>query len=564
MSAGFLGALLTRAARDPHRVLFTLHEGATSRDLTQAGLVAAARPWASLLALRGVEPGAVVLIALPLGPDLIHAFLGTLLAGCVPSFMPCPSAKQDHGLFWASHDALFSRLGGGLIVTTAVNAKAIAAHVTSVVMAVVTPEAAAAVTDISTRIHPWLPGDVACLQHSSGTTGLKKGVMLRFDQIDAQLTRYAAILGSSAEDTIVSWLPLYHDMGFIACFLMPLAFGNRAILMDPFAWLVDPLALFDLVERHRGNFVWLPNFAFNHLVNAAPDDERRVDLISMRAFIDCSEPCKAQSLNAFAARFRSWGLAEGSLRTCYAMAETVFAVTQSGRGEWPGIVSLDRAHVENGTVVDAPAESLDRVDVVSSGRALPDVELAILDEDGTPVAADRIGEIAIRAPFLFAGYHLDPERTAAVFREGFYKTGDLGFLRNEQLFVLGRRDDLLILLGRNVFANEIETILGGIGGLKPGRVLAMGLYNEEIGSQALIVVAERDGAADVSSIRADIRARLEGILGIVPRKIEFVQQGWLVKSTSGKINRAENRRKYLAHHGVTVSPTDAKAEGSTA
>ena len=494
-----------------------------------------------LLRAAGTRPGDIVLLSLPLGRPLLESFVGALVAGCVPSMMPVPSPKQDAALFWSSHDRLFTRLGGGPIVTTAANSAAIATHITGVTMTVLTPEdVVGVVMNGQVQVHEWHAGDVACLQHSSGTTGLKKGVALTFEAIDAQLEALAEALDAGARDTIVSWLPLYHDMGFVACLLLPLRIGMTSVLLDPFAWLLDPLSFLEAIARHEGALAWMPNFAFAHLVNAAFDDSRRVDLSPLRALIDCSETCRADTLEAFAARFGGWGLRPSAPRTCYAMAETVFAVTQSAGA--PRVLRVERAALEAGRVVP----SAGGVALVSSGVPLPGVTLAILDEAGAPLPPDHVGQIAVRAPFLFSGYHLEPARTAAAFRDDRYLTGDVGFRSGDDLVVLGRRDDLLILLGRNVYAHEIEALLSDVGGLKPGRVLAMGLDDAAVGSQDLVIVAETGLGFEPKATRTAIRLRLESILGITPKRIVFVGAGWLVKSTSGKIGRAENRRKLLA------------------
>ena len=565
MPAGFLDAFLRRAAREPEAAAIVLYGRESALTLTNIALKTAALRWATLFRARGARPGDVIILFMPLCADLIEGFLGALCAGCVPSVMPVPSGKQDPALFWSSHELLFKRLGGGLILTSSENAAAIAAHMRGAAMTVVTPADFVAGTAVAggdeSAIHPWRSSDIACLQHSSGTTGLKKGVTLSFDAIDAQLGAYTRALGIEARDTIVSWLPLYHDMGFVACLLLPLAMGVRSVMLDPFAWLVDPLSFLEAIERHAGTFGWLPNFAFAHLVNAAGEeptsvdprngDGRRADLSSLRALIDCSEACRPDTLAAFQHRFAGWGLRPSCLRTCYAMAETVFAVTQSPEERPPPVMKVERAALDAGLVVPTGGGGEESVALVSSGVPLAGVELAILDPHGQPAAPDRVGQIAIKAPFLFGGYHLEPERTAAAFQDGFYLTGDLGFRMGEDLFVLGRRDDLLVLLGRNVFANEIEALLGDVPGVKPGRVLAIGLYDEDIGSQQLTVLAETsDDEVDKTVVRTAIRSRLESILGVTPRRIIFIEAGWLVKSTSGKISRGENRRKFLADRGT--------------
>ena len=545
MTAGFLGAFLQRAVREPDGVAFVLYNEPDRPALTNAALRSGALRWSAMFRAKGARAGDVILLSLPLGRPLLESFIGALVAGLVPSMMPVPTPKQEPALFWSSHDRLFTRLGGGLIVTTAANAHAVAMHITGVAMTVLTPEDVEALqADEASPMHAWRGHDVACLQHSSGTTGLKKGVALTFDAIDAQLDALGRVLQVGADagtrDTIVSWLPLYHDMGFVACLLQPLRTGMTSVLLDPFAWLLDPLSFLEAIAAHRGAFGWLPNFAFAHLANAAFDDTRRADLSSLRALVDCSEACRAETLGAFAERFRDWGLRSSATRTCYAMAETVFAVTQSVG--FPRIVRVDRAALEAGRVLPSPGG----VALVSSGVPLPDVALSILDEAGEPSGEARVGQIAVAAPFLFEGYHLEPERTATVLRDGGYLTGDLGFRLGDDLFVLGRRDDLIILLGRNVYAHEVEALLADVDGLKPGRVLAMGFDDEATGSKELVIVAETVPGLDAKLIRTAIRVRLESILGITPKKIVFVAPGWLVKSTSGKIARADNRRKVLA------------------
>ena len=567
MSAGFLKAFLRRAAKEPEAAALVLYRREGDLTLTNAALMAGALRWAAVFRARGARPSDIILLSLPLCDTLIEGFLGALCAGCVPSFMPIPSLKQDPALFWSSHNLLFTRLGGCLILTSAENGAAIAAHVRDATMTVVTPADVAfhaAMVGSGTPIHQWGPEDIACLQHSSGTTGLKKGVALSFAAIDAQLEAYARAIGIGRHDTVVSWLPLYHDMGFVACLLLPLASGIKSVMLDPFAWLVDPLSFFEAIEHHAGSFAWLPNFAFAHLVNAAGDepvtsdtihgDERRADLSSLRALIDCSEACRPNTLATFQHRFAGWGLRPSCVRTCYAMAETVFAVTQSREQQAPSVIRVERAALDAGFVV--PSAAVGAVALIASGVPLDGVELAILDEQGQAAALDRVGQIVVRAPFLFGGYHLEPDRAAGALRDGFYHTGDLGFRIGEELFVLGRRDDLLVLLGRNVFANEVEALLGDVPGVKPGRVLAMSLFDENIGSQQLVVLAETTDQAEARCARVEIRTRLESILGISPKKVVFVEPGWLIKSTSGKISRGENRRKFLAEHG-----TDDKGRG---
>lgn len=547
--ADIIGALLGRTRQDPDRVLVSLYGRTGVERIGQGALLARSARFAALYRARHVERGEVVFIALKTSLDLLAAFVGAALVRAVPSLLPLPSAKQDPALFWRSHEALFRHVGARTIVTDPDYRDALRREVApgliEAVVAADLPEAAFVIEPA-----PASADDVACLQHSSGTTGLKKGVPLTHRMVARQIAAYADAIGIGPDDTIASWLPLYHDMGFVACFLLPLATGCPVVLIDPFTWLGDPLMLFDAAARERARFAWLPNFAFQHLVNAAPDDRRRVDLGGMRAFVNCSEPCRPETVRGFAERFASWGVRPDQLQVCYAMAEATFAVTQTAPGSVPAVLRLDRAALETEGRA-APAGAGPARESLSTGRPIRGFEVAVRDPDGTDLPDDRVGEITIRGPSLFQGYDREPGRTGERLRDGWYRTGDRGFLHGGELHVIGRADDLMIVRGRNIVAHEVEALVGSVPGVKPGRAVAFGLYRAEIGSEDVVVVAElaRDGA-DAAAIRRLVRTRLESVLGLVPARIKLVGPGWLSKTTSGKISRRHNRDKFLASEAL--------------
>jgi fatty-acyl-CoA synthase len=321
-------------------------------------------------------------------------------------------------------------------------------------------------------------------------------------------------------------------MGFVAAFLMPLLLGNPVVMMSPFDWLADPLSLFDAIERYHGRFTWLPNFAFHHLANSA-DGARPRDLSGMKAFINCSEPCRSETFTHFLDRFANWGLRSEQLQVCYAMAETVFAVTQTPPGTPPKPL-----HVSGSTVRDARAirfESDDPVAVLSTGRPIDGISIRI---EGA-----EVGEILLQGAFLFEGYF--QQDSSVAFTQGWYRTGDIGFMHEGELYVLGRQKDLIIVLGKNFLAHELEALVNRVAGVKPGRAVALGIFNPTVGSEDVIIIAELDETAPQTSVRGGIRSILENMVGLVPRTILLVPQGWLIKSTSGKISRSANIRKFM-------------------
>jgi acyl-CoA synthetase (AMP-forming)/AMP-acid ligase II len=537
-----LTALQARAKDSPDALFCRIIAHGAAQELTCAEALAASRRHAALLARAGVDEGRVVAIVLKHSADLYTAFMGAMLAGCIPTFMPFPSAKQDPDHYWGSHRALFERLEVAAILTYDDNVAPLNSNCPGI--PVFTPADAAAVTDAAEiERHP-AAEEIAFLQHSSGTTGLKKGVLLSFGAVAQQLARYAPQLGIAPGDTVVSWLPLYHDMGLIACFMLPLTVGAPIVALDPFEWVTQPGQLFEALNGVDGAYVWLPNFAFHHLVRAVRP-EFTADLSGVRAFVDCSEPCRLETFELFEAAFRRMGVRWDQFRVCYAMAETVFAITQTPRTEGVSAVLVDEAALADGRA-EMAQDGASR-SVMSVGRPLDDTEVRILVDDlAAPEGA--VGEVAVRAPFLFSGYHLNAELTAAKLKDGWYRTGDLGFLRGGELYILGRTDDLLILNGRNVFAHHVEfTINAEAPSIKAGRCIALGVFSPQVGSQELVIVAELDNSdVDAKALQRAVKSIVLDTYGIMPREVMLAPPGWLAKSTSGKIARGRNLDKYLA------------------
>jgi len=506
-----LGERLALHARERADATFCtfLAKGATE-TISFAQLYDRSAAYAAAYAREGVRPGDVVVVILQHTPHLFYSFLGAILAGAIPTFMPFPSPKQRADLYLEDHRALFARIRPRLLV----------AYPELPRFEIPTLIASDAILAAGECVAPYdaRPEDVACLQHSSGTTSLKKGVMLAHREILDEVAAYAKAIAFTDRDSIASWLPLYHDMGFVACFMASVVLGTHLVALDPFEWTMRPTMLFDAIQTYRTTFTWLPNFAFSHLVNGSRKDAVW-DLSSVRAFINCSEPCKAATFARFAERFASCGVRPETLQVCYAMAENVFAVTQTPLGRAVNVVAADG-------FADG---------VVSCGPPVDGVELDIRD-----------GEICIRGPFLFDGYYLLPEKTAQKLRDGWYHSGDLGFIRDGELYVTGRVDDMLIVGGRNHFAHEIEACVNGIPGVLPGRNVAIGVEDRRTDATVVVVLAEcaedADHAALVHAVRAEVAARI----GLALHAVVPLRRGEMVKTTSGKISRVKNRELYLA------------------
>ncbi len=495
----------------------------------------------------GLKGGDQVLIFLRHVPELYGAFFGAMLSGLTPAFMPCRSPRQDPTLYWRSHQALMAQIQPAAVVTDVATLAEMRASGLSLAGAAVLLIEDLRPAPLEPRA---VPEDfIGLLQHSSGTTGLKKGVALSYSAVAAQTESYAAAIALTGDDIVVSWLPLYHDMGLIACLILPAYFATPVVHLDPFHWIGRPDTLFEHIVKRKGTLTWLPNFAFEHLAGTVARRAGAWDLSAMRAFINCSEPCKAATFDRFSAAFAPAGVRPDQLQCCYAMAETVFAVTQTGTGAGalPARLTVDPASLDRGRA-PAPALAGQGVELIETGSVIEGLNLTIHDEAGAIIDDGRIGEVGIAGRFLFSGYNRDPARTAERLRGGVYFSRDLGFVRDGRLYVLGRMDDLIIVNGRNLYAHEVEARVNGVAGVKPGRAVAVAWFDARVGSETLVIMAERARASTRpdEAVRREVIGLVHSVFNVTPRAVELLEEGQLVKTSSGKISRKENLARFIA------------------
>jgi len=566
----FTERLLQLYEQAPDRAaLYMLFARQPDQPVTTRELLHGAAGYAQALAAAGIQPGEVVILILQHGEALLQAFLGAVLHGAVPSIMPFLTEKLSPEQYRRSLSALFEITAPAAVVTypefvgevrqamagidhpagtdhPAGVASATGSPVRQVIVSADVAPASAidfqALGGLSRQ-----PEDIVLLQHSSGTTGLQKGVALSHAAVFNQLTSYAAALQLTDADVVVSWLPLYHDMGLIAGFLLPVLEGIPLVLMSPFDWVRAPYRLMQAVSKYRGTLSWLPNFAYNFCAQKTRDrDLQGVDLSCWRAISNCSEPMAWRSHQMFLERFRPFGLRPEALTTCYAMAENVFAVTQGGVG---GPVTVDEVdqrsylvdRVARPALVGQPA-----IKMLSCGRPIANTQVRVLDDKHGELPERQVGEIALLSDCMLNEYYRRPDATAKAFHKGWYLTGDLGYMADREVYVTGRKKDLIIVGGKNIYPQDLESLASEIEGIHPGRVAAFGVYNEEAGTEDVVIVAEvEDENADREKLADEVRQRVTRGSDIALRSVRLVERGWLLKTSSGKVARSANREKYL-------------------
>jgi fatty-acyl-CoA synthase len=518
---------------------------------TRSELMRVAKEHASALISRGVQRGDVCAIIARHNRLLYPIYLGCVYAGAVPAILAYQNPRLHPEKFREGLEGMGKCSGLDWILTETSLSEVLQPLLErSTIKGLLFPFDDGASEQECAGERPAVTGGAVCdsdpllLQHSSGTTGLQKPVLLSHHAVLDHVTQYARYLEVSESDVVASWLPLYHDMGLIAAFHLPLAVGIPAVQIDPFEWVVAPSLLLDVISSERATMAWLPNFAFSMMADKIrAEDLEGVHLDSWRMAINCSEPVRFRDQEKFFRRFAPFGLQRESLSSCYAMAEATFAVTQTPPGKEPAMLEVDAEAFSQGLVRSAinPA-AVKRC--VSSGTLIPGCRIRIVDEELNDLAEERVGEVLIKTPWMFDGYRNYPEKTAAALREGWYLSGDYGFRSGEEVYIVGRKKDLIIVAGNNIYPEDVEAAVSDVSGVIPGRVIAFGEEDPEFGSERVSVIAETALTDEVDRQRLKMNILQAGkAVNVTITSVYLVPPRFLVKSSAGKPSRSANRER---------------------
>jgi acyl-CoA synthetase (AMP-forming)/AMP-acid ligase II len=541
--------------------IILLERDADDRVMTYGDLIHEASGYARALEQAGIGPGELVIQIQQHGMELVSAFFGAVLRGAIPSILPFLTEKLSPEIYRRSLMALINVSRPSAIITYPEFKSEVdkALQSGNSVRAVLLQDEIHRDSQPDWNILQGLerdPSEIVLLQHSSGTTGLQKGVALSHEAVFNQLDNYAEAIDLNSEDVIVSWLPLYHDMGLIAGFIMPILSQVPLVMMSPFDWVRAPYRLMQAISKYRGTLAWLPNFAYNFCAQKIRDRHLEgVDLSSWRAVINCSEPIYASSHQMFLERFKEHGFRPEALASSYAMAENVFAVTQGGIHKSLKLDVIDKQTFQEKKVAQPASGIEETLTMVSSGVPIRNTEICIFDEERRLLPDRQLGEIALRSDCMLTGYYNRPDVTAEAFHGEWYLTGDLGYRVGDELYVSGRKKDLIIVGGKNIYPQDLESLAGDVQDVHPGRVVAFGVFSEQVGSEEVVVIAETDveGDEERKRIANQIRQSVTKGSDIALRYVEVVDRDWLVKTSSGKIARSSNRDKYrLVFRGEEV------------
>jgi fatty-acyl-CoA synthase len=514
-----------------------------------------ARAVGAALQARGLVPGDHIAILGPTSRGLITAIRGCWIAGLASMVLPLPMRM---GSLDAFIDSTRARIRHGDAKLVLIDDQLAAFYAPSpgdpptVPITAVLPGSPGVPSAERLELPAPDPERLVILQYTSGSTSEPKGVMIpdRVLSANVDACREAARLVPD-RDVMLSWLPLYHDMGLVGFLAIPMTTGTALVQAAPQDFLAHPGNWMQWISDHRATGTAGPNFAWV-LATRALARMHDLDLSSLTLALSGAEPVDPAAVDAFVAAARPFGFDPGGVFPAFGMAEVAIGGTFPRRGRGLVCDTVDRVVLERDRVAK-PVEVVDPDDYEIAVRRLPllgtpvpGLEMRVVDPDSLEERPDRhVGELLIRGTSVTPGYYKRPDATAALFDQGWLRTGDLAYMVDGELVLCGRIKDVIIVGGRNVFPEDIERAVGAIDGVRAGNVISFGMDGYK-GKESVVVVAEiKAGPDDHDRIRAAIHHRTLEVCGLPPRDVMLVQPSTLPKTSSGKLQRAKCREQYL-------------------
>ncbi len=554
-------ALLLRGRETPGKAhLHLRQEDGAVETITFGELLNGSATAAASLRRLGLKPGETVALMLPTCKEFFFSYLGTLLAGGTPvPIYPPMNVKQIQE--YARRQAAILRNAEVRLLVTFQEAEMLAR--------LLRPQIPSLRAVVSAQVlHTGLvagpaldfqpsPDDVALIQYTSGSTGEPKGVVLTQRNLVANVRAIGHGVGVRPDDVVISWLPLYHDMGLIGCWLFSIYFGLELAALSPLAFLRRPERWLWMFHHHRGTLSPAPNFGYELCARKVSDAALHgLNLSSWRVALNGAEPIIPETLDRFTQRFAPYGFRAETMMPVYGLAECSVALSFWKRQTAPRFDIVDRLEFEQHGRA-RPASPLESATLrfVTVGRPLPEHDLRVVNHDGKPVGERTEGHIQFRGPSATSGYYRNAKATESLRDGAWTRTGDLGYIAEGDMFITGRTKDLIIQAGRNIHPQEVEKLVAEVDGVRRGCVAAFSLPNPATGSESLVIVAEtRETKGEKRrQIIAEVKRRV-GAGAISPDVVHLVPPHALPKTPSGKLQRDQTRRMYLQNRLTGAHP----------
>jgi acyl-CoA synthetase (AMP-forming)/AMP-acid ligase II len=525
--------LFSEGPRSGHAL--SVHDGTQWRRQLWSEVVAQAESYADGLRRAGVQRGDVVGTILTNSSDAVAGLLGIWLSGGVVASLPVPARGMELPQYVAQIVELTRAFDVPYVISDGAIAGAlnsVGEHVRLAALGWSDVRGAGRLADT-----PPTGEEIAFIQYSSGSTSTPKGCMLSARAIGAQVNLIIEMLDAAthADEVVASWLPLSHDMGLFGCLLPPCAHGADLFLSSPERFIKAPRSWLRDCMDASATITAGPNSALRLAARAARSSAFASQQLRLKRIIVGAEPIQKETLDQMLATYGPAGLRPDAFVCAYGLAEATLAVTAIQPHEEPSAISVDGASLADGIVKLIEPETPGAAHLVSVGRPCPGVSISL--DPGLP---GRLSEIRIRSTSLASGYYDDPERTASRFVNDEFLTGDLGFLLDDQLYVVGRLDDMISINGRNVYAAEVELAMASLDSIRRGCCTIVDVA--EAGRTKLVALAElSDDAVNLDALASTMSSLAARTAGVRLDECVFLTKGGLPKTPSGKTQRYRSR-----------------------
>ncbi|MBW9074880.1 AMP-binding protein, partial [Agrobacterium deltaense] len=536
-----------------------LHNTTVTASITYGQLYRAARDIAYSIQDH-VEANARAVLCYPPGLDFVKAFWACHLAGVIAVPVPVIFRPRDRTLF----NHMISNCAPSVVLTDSETSRRLSQQKLELGKATVlctdVIPAAPALWDVSSSASS--SPKTAVLQYTSGSTSTPKGVMISDANLIFTARSMISATGLTKDSVGLNWVPHYHDMGLVGGIVTPMVAGFPVFLMSHFSAMSRPASWLKAISENRVTISGGPNFAFEACLRIPDADVLDINLKSWTVAYNGAEPIREATLRRFQERFGFAGFSREAIYPCYGLAESTLMV--AGGPSFRGFASLsvDTDAFRSGTLVEAPADSgVDVTRLVSSGTILESCKIEIVDpQTRTRRPKGQIGEIWIEGPHVGLGYWNNEVATTEVFRANianenteFLRSGDLGFIYNEHLFVVGRIKDLIVINGQNIYPHDIEELLESSHvAIKAGTTSAFATEIDNAERVTVVCEVEQKWKAHFEEIVQVLRKSLVDDHAIILHSIAFVQKGALPKTTSGKVRRAATRQAFQSGELPTI------------
>ena len=545
-----LAEALDYAAKGVTGYNFYSRKGELYASLPYSKLRKEARTLARKLLGTGIERGSCMAIVATTDPDFVRFFFACQYAGIVPVPLPAGTHLNGAEAFTKQISRLLTSSGARMAVSSPLFLKFLqAASDGKNLIKVSEPADFDALPEADIELQPLGPEELAYLQFTSGSTRFPKGVMITEAAV---LNNLAAITGPGIRiregDRAVSWLPLYHDMGLVGLLLASMASQLSVDLFNTIDFIMRPRLWLKLMSENRGTVSFGPPFAYELATMRLSDsDVTEYNLESWRIAGIGADMIRNESLEKFARKLAPAGFNPSSFMPCYGMAECSLAVTFEEIGSGINVDLVDTQRLsDNNEIVFTNDPRAPSTAFVRCGKPLPTFEVEIRDNRGNPVESGKCGTLFLKGPSIMTGYYDDPESTAEVLSEdGWLNTGDMAYMVDGSIVIIGRSKDLIIINGRNIWPQDIEVIAESTRDVRTGDACAFSLQDADGEETAVLLIQTRITDPDKrTQLIETIHKNISQELGI-DVSIELVPRNTLVRTSSGKLSRSGTRKVYL-------------------